>query len=70
MDFRTFVRTVGLRWKLVAGALLACLVGAGALTALQTKGYQSSATILISFSGVTALESLTRDSAIANATWS
>jgi capsular exopolysaccharide synthesis family protein len=55
MDFRTFVRTVGLRWKLVAGALLACLVGAGALTALQTKAYQSSATILISFSGVRSL---------------
>ena len=55
MDFRTFVRTVALRWKLFAGALLACLVGAGALTALQTKGYQSSATILISFSGVRSL---------------
>ena len=55
MDFRTFVRTLVLHWKLVAGALLACLVGAGALTALQTKQYQASATILISFSGVTSL---------------
>jgi capsular exopolysaccharide synthesis family protein len=58
MDFRTFVRTLLLRWKLVAGALLACLLGAGALTALQTKHYQSSATILISFSGVTSLTDL------------
>ena len=55
MTFRTFVRTLVLHWKLVAGALLACLVGAGALTALQTKQYQASATILISFSGVTSL---------------
>jgi capsular exopolysaccharide synthesis family protein len=55
MDFRTFIRTLVLHWKLVAGALLACLVGAGALTTLQTKHYQASATILISFSGVTSL---------------
>ena len=53
MDFRTFVRTLGLRWKLVAGSMLACLLGAAALTALQTKQYQASATILVSFSGVT-----------------
>jgi len=55
MNFRTFVRTVAQHWKLVAGALLACLVGAGAITALQTKHYQASATILIAFSGVTSL---------------
>jgi capsular exopolysaccharide synthesis family protein len=53
MTFRTFVRTLVLRWKLVAGAVLASLLGAAALTALQTKHYQSSATIMISFSGVT-----------------
>ena len=53
MDFHTFARTLVQYWKLVAGALLACLVGAGALTALQTKQYQASATILVSFSGVT-----------------
>lgn len=53
MNFRTFVGTLVRHWKLFAGALLACLVGAGALTALQTKQYQASATILISFSGVT-----------------
>jgi len=55
MNFRTFVRTMGRHWKLVVGSLLACLVGAGALTALQTKHYQASATILMSFSGVTSL---------------
>ena len=55
MNFRTFVRTMVQHWKLAAGALLACLVGAGALTALQTKHYQASATILVSFSGVTSL---------------
>jgi capsular exopolysaccharide synthesis family protein len=58
MDFRTFVRTLVLHWKLVAGALLACLAGAAALTALQTKYYQSSATILFSFSGVTSATDL------------
>lgn len=58
MDFRTFVRTVLLRWKLVAGALLACLAGAAALTVVQAKHYQSSATILISFSGVTSATDL------------
>jgi capsular exopolysaccharide synthesis family protein len=55
MNFRTFVRTLAQHWKLFAGALLACLAGAGALTALQTKHYQASATILVSFSGVTSL---------------
>ena len=58
MDFRTFVRTLVMHWKLVAGALLACLLGAGALTALQTKHYQSSATVLFSFSGVTSATDL------------
>jgi capsular exopolysaccharide synthesis family protein len=51
MDFRTFTRTLGAHWKLFVGALLACLVGAGAVTALQTKSYESSATVLISFTG-------------------
>ena len=51
MDFRTFTGTIVGSWKLVIGALLACLVGAGFLTTMQTKSYQSSATILISFSG-------------------
>ncbi|MCV7428591.1 tyrosine-protein kinase domain-containing protein [Mycobacterium montefiorense] len=58
MDFRTFVRIIGAHWKLAAGAFLACLVGAVVVTALQTKHYQSSATILISFSGATDLTEL------------
>src|ERR1700744_1414328 len=55
MDFRTFVRTLTAHWRLVAGALVACLLGAAAVTALQTKSYESSATVLISFSGETDL---------------
>lgn len=55
MDFRTFVRTLAAHWKLFVGALLACLAGAAAVTAFQTKSYQSSATVLISFSGETDL---------------
>ncbi|OBI89254.1 polysaccharide biosynthesis tyrosine autokinase [Mycobacterium sp. 1245805.9] len=55
MDFRTFVRTLTTHWKLFVGALLACLAGAAAITVLQTKLYQSSATILISFTGETDL---------------
>lgn len=55
MDFRTFVRTLAAHWKLFAGALLACLAGAAAVTAFQTKSFQSSATVLISFSGETDL---------------
>lgn len=55
MDFRTFVRTLIQHWKLFAGAMLACLAGAAAVTAFQTKSYESSATLLISFSGETDL---------------
>lgn len=55
MDFRTFIRTLTAHWKLFVGALLACLAGAAALTVLQTKLYESSATVLISFSGETDL---------------
>ncbi len=55
MDFRTFVRILGAHWKLALTALLACIVGAAFVTALQTKHYQSSATVLISFSGATDL---------------
>lgn len=58
MDFRTFVRTLQAHWKLALGALLACTIGAAAITALQTKHYQSSATILISFPGATDLTEL------------
>ncbi|OSC40978.1 polysaccharide biosynthesis tyrosine autokinase [Mycobacterium decipiens] len=55
MDFRTFVRTLIHHWKLFVAALLFCLAGAAAVTAAQTKIYESSATVLISFSGETDL---------------
>lgn len=58
MDFRTFVRILFAHWKLAVTALLACTVGAAFVTALQTKHYQSSATVLISFSGATDLNEL------------
>lgn len=58
MDFRTFVRILGAHWKLAATALLACTVGAAFVTAVQTKHYQSSATVLVSFSGATDLNEL------------
>jgi capsular polysaccharide biosynthesis protein/MinD-like ATPase involved in chromosome partitioning or flagellar assembly len=58
MDFRTFVRTLLTHWKLALGALLACTIGAAGVTALQTKHYQSTATILISFPGATDLTEL------------
>nr|WP_245605044.1 Wzz/FepE/Etk N-terminal domain-containing protein [Mycobacterium genavense] len=53
MDFRTFTRTLGVHWKLLTAALLACVAGAAAVTLFQTKVYQSSATVLISFPGQT-----------------
>ncbi len=53
MDFRTFARTLTVHWKLLASALLACLAGAAAVTAFQTRTYESSATVLISFPGQT-----------------
>lgn len=37
----------------MVGALLACLAGAAAVTAFQTRAYESSATVLISFPGQT-----------------
>lgn len=58
MDFRTFVRILGAHWKLALTALLACTVGAAFVTALQNKHYQSSATVLVSFSGATDLNEL------------
>ncbi len=51
MNFRTFIRTLAARWKIAVPAMVACIVGAGLLTVAQTKTYQSSATILMSFSG-------------------
>lgn len=58
MDFRTFIRILAAHWKLAVTALLMCTVGAAAITALQTKHYQSSTTVLISFSGATDLTEL------------
>jgi capsular exopolysaccharide synthesis family protein len=58
MDFRTFVRILVVHWKLAFTALLVCTIGAAAITALQTKHYQSSTTVLISFSGATDLTEL------------
>jgi capsular exopolysaccharide synthesis family protein len=55
MDFRTFVRIIAFRWKMVAAAILVCLAGAATITALQTKGYQASATVLMSLSGVSSV---------------
>lgn len=51
MDFRAFVQILVRRWKLVVSAILTCLLGAATVTAFQTKSYEASATILISFSG-------------------
>lgn len=51
MDFRTFVQTLMRRWMIAAAALVACLLGAGAVTLFQNKAYESSATLMISFSG-------------------
>jgi capsular polysaccharide biosynthesis protein/MinD-like ATPase involved in chromosome partitioning or flagellar assembly len=58
MDFRTFVKILLAHWKLAAAAVLACTIGAAAITALQTKHYQSTATILVSFPGATDLTEL------------
>jgi capsular exopolysaccharide synthesis family protein len=58
MDFRTFVRILLAHWKLAMTALLMCTIGAAAITAVQTKHYQSSTTVLISFSGATDLTEL------------
>nr|WP_232078821.1 chain-length determining protein [Mycobacterium florentinum] len=42
-------------WKLALTALLMCTLGAAFVTAVQNKHYQSSATVLISFTGATDL---------------
>lgn len=51
MDFRTFVGIIATRWRIVVAAIVACLLGAVAITALQTKIYEASATVLVSFPG-------------------
>ena len=62
MDFRTFVRIIAFRWKIVVAAILACLFGAAMLTAQQTKTYEASATILMSLSGAATVNEV-RDAA-------
>jgi capsular exopolysaccharide synthesis family protein len=49
LDFRTFVRIIASRWKIILAATVASLAAAVAITAVQTKTYQASATILVSF---------------------
>ena len=58
MNFRTFVQTLMRHWTIVAAALVACLLGAGAVTLFQNKAYESSATLMISISGETSLGDL------------
>jgi capsular exopolysaccharide synthesis family protein len=58
MDFRTFLRILAAHWKLSLVALLTCTIGAAAVTALQTKHYQSSTTVLVSFTGAANLTEL------------
>jgi len=55
VDFRTFVRILRARWKIVVPAILTCVIGAAFITALQTKAYQASASVLVSFSGLTSV---------------
>jgi capsular exopolysaccharide synthesis family protein len=50
MDFRTFVQIIAVRWKIVVTAILVCLIGAVVVTAMQSKGYQASAKVLMSVS--------------------
>ena len=58
MDFRTFLRILAAHWKLSLVALLTCTIGAAGITALQTKHYQSSTTVLVSFTGAANLTEL------------
>lgn len=58
MTFRRFIRILVTRWKLAVAAVLACLLGAVVVTAVQTKQYEASATVLITFSGATNLNEL------------
>nr|WP_090276085.1 polysaccharide biosynthesis tyrosine autokinase [Mycolicibacterium komanii]CRL69237.1 chain length determinant protein [Mycolicibacterium komanii] len=58
MTFRNLVRILGTRWKLAATAVLACLIGAAFITVVQTRVYEASTTVLISFSGASDLNEL------------
>jgi capsular exopolysaccharide synthesis family protein len=56
VDFRTFVKIILARWKIVIAAMLVCLIGAVVATALQPKKYEATATVLMSFSGVMSMD--------------
>ena len=58
MTFPTFIRILVTRWKFAVTALLACLLGAAFVTQMQTKHYEASTTVLVSFSGATNLDQL------------
>lgn len=58
MTFRNLVRILVARWKLAVTAVLACLIGAAFITAVQTRVYEASTTVLISFSGASDLNEL------------
>jgi capsular exopolysaccharide synthesis family protein len=58
MSFRRFVRILVTRWKIAVTALLACMAGAAFITVVQTRQYEASATVLISFSGASDLNEL------------
>ncbi len=51
MTFRNFIRILIARWKLALTAVLACVIGAAFVTAVQTRQYEASATVLVTFSG-------------------
>jgi tyrosine-protein kinase len=51
VDFQTFVRIMRSRWKLLVTAVVTCLVAAVAITVVQTKSYQATATVMVSFTG-------------------
>ncbi len=55
MDFQTFVRIMRSRWKLLVTAVVTCLVAAMAITVVQTKSYQATATVMVSFTGATTI---------------
>ncbi len=52
MGIRTFLTVVRSRWMLVVAAIVACMLGAVAMTAVTPKSYQASASFYISMSGI------------------
>ena len=56
MDFRSFVKIILARWKIVVAAILVCLTGAVVATVIAPNKYESTATVLMSFSGVNSMD--------------